>query len=423
MTRQDTSIGIGGGLIDAVADWLVSEALEGSTVETLLEGCCARLRAAGIPLWRTSLSFRTLHPLFASITLIWRRGRVGLEQTGHEHRTAELSEAWQRSPFFHMLNTGIPFLRRHLTGPEALLDFPVLQDLRDQGGTDYLAYAVEFGGSHPPELRSGIVVSWTCDRPGGFSESDVQALLRVQRRLAVACKVTIGEQVTGNILTAYLGPDAGRHVQAGQIKLGDGETIYAVIWFSDLRNSTGMADTLPGEDYLKVINDYFDCTAGAVLANKGEVLRFIGDAVLAIFPIRRSGNTPKRACAQALAAAREAEGRLADLNETRAEAGKRPLNFGVGLHLGDVMFGNIGVPERLEFSVIGPAANEVARLEDLTKTLGRRVLVSGEFARHLTLDWESLGRHDLRGVGDPIEVFAPRQAKAPRVKAAASRAR
>ncbi len=422
MTRQDTSIGVGGGLIDAVADWLVSKALEGSTVETLLEGCCARLRAAGIPLWRTSLGFRTLHPLFASITLVWRRGEEQLEQTGQEHSTAESSEAWHQSPFFHMLTTGIPFLRRQLTGPEALLDFPVLQDLRDQGGTDYLAYAVEFGGSDA-ERRNGIVVSWTCDRPGGFSESDIQALLRVQRRLAVACKVTIGDQVTGNILTAYLGPDAGRHVLAGQIRLGDGETIYAVIWFSDLRNSTGMADTLPAEDYLKVVNDYFDCTAGAVLANKGEVLRFIGDAVLAIFPIRKSGNTPRRACAQALAAAREAEGRLAELNRARAEAGKGPLNFGIGLHLGDVMFGNIGVPERLEFSVIGPAANEVARLEDLTKTLGRRVLVSGEFARHLTLDWESLGRHGLRGVGDPIEVFAPRQAMAPRAKAAASRAR
>ncbi|MCG8510103.1 MAG: adenylate/guanylate cyclase domain-containing protein [Rhodospirillales bacterium] len=410
MHSEEQSIGSGSGLIDAIADWLISESLGNSTVETLFEGACTRLHSAGIPLWRVALAFRTLHPLFGSVTLIWQRETEGLEVMGHRHGLADTSEAWKRSPFYHMLNTGVPFLRRRLDGPDALLDFPILPEIKEKGATDYLAYAVEFGGEkrgdHEPD--DGIIVSWTADRPGGFSDQDIQALLRIQRRLAVACKVTIREQITDNILTAYLGPDAGQQVKRGQIQLGMGENIHAVIWFSDLRNSTGMADTLPPDDYLNAVNDYFDGTAGAVLANNGEVLRFIGDAVLAIFPIRKKGKAAaQRACRNALKAAEESNRRMREINARRLEEGGPILNYGVGLHLGDVMFDNIGVPERVEFSVIGPAANEAARLENLTKTLRCPVLVSGEFAEVLDIEWQHMGTHDLRGVGDKMDVFVP----------------
>jgi adenylate cyclase len=180
--------------------------------------------------------------------------------------------------------------------------------------------------------------------------------------------------------------------------------LHAVIWYSDMRDSTRLADTLKEEDFLSSVNAYFECTAGAVMAHGGEVLRFIGDAVLAIFPIRNGD--ARDACEAAMAAARDAERRLQELNGEREAQGLESLDYGLGLHVGDVMFGNIGVPERLEFSVIGPAANEVARLEGLTKSLGRRTLVSAEFARHLPNELESLGKHALRGVGAPVEVLA-----------------
>ena len=406
MTTEDLETGAGPDLIGTVADWLMTQALGEARMADLVEGCCNRLRPAGIPLWRAHVAYRTLHPLIEAISLIWLRDE-GLGSADILHGQAHTSEAWRKAPYFHIIETGVPFLRRRLAGTEALLDFPLLVELRDRGATDYLAYLVVFeSGEARGKGRDGIIGSWATDRASGFSDHDVRSLLRIQRRLAVACKVIIKDQTARNVLTAYLGPDAGRRVLDGQIKRGDGETIHAVIWYSDLRNSTSMADVMAADAYLGVLNTYFECTAGAVLANGGEVLRFIGDAVLAIFPIRDGGPTAQVAGENALAAAREAQERLADVNRQRAEAGSEALAFGLGLHVGDVLYGNIGVPERLEFSVTGPAANEAARIEDLTKSLGHRVVVSAEFARNLAADWRSLGRHELHGVGDAVEVFS-----------------
>jgi adenylate cyclase len=228
--------------------------------------------------------------------------------------------------------------------------------------------------------------------------------MRIQRRLVVSLKVQIKQQIAQTVLDTYLGMDAGRQVLDGQIQRGDGEMIHAVIWYSDMRDSTRLADSVAAEDFLKTVNSYFECTAGAVLANGGEVLRFIGDAVLAIFPIR--DDDPQSACELAMAAARDAEALLRTVNDERARRNLEALDYGLGLHIGDVMFGNIGVPERLEFSVIGPAANEVARIENLTKTLGRRTLASAKFARCVPRYWESTGEHTLKGVGAPLEVVA-----------------
>lgn len=402
MTSEESVRTVDNPLIQSVADWLMTEALGETDVEKLLKGCCERLRAAGIPLWRAYLTFRTLHPLFAAISLTWRR-QGGLESVGHLHTDG--SDLWRTSPLYHMIESQIPFLRRQLAGDDALLDFPVLTDLHDQGAKDYFAYAVPFSGAVTERSLDGIAGSWTTDRASGFTEADIRSLQRIQQRLAVACKVTIKDQIARNILSAYLGTDAGRQVLQGRIKRGDGETIHAVIWYSDMRNSTNMADHLLPAEFLSALNSYFECTAGAVLAHGGEVLRFIGDAVLAIFPIRDSGTTASDACKSALAAVHDADERLAQANHERATTNKDALSFGLGLHLGDVMYGNIGVPERVEFSVIGPAANEVARLEGMTKELNRHVLMSGEFAQHVRGDCQSLGQHKLRGVGTPLELF------------------
>ncbi|MCG8510583.1 MAG: adenylate/guanylate cyclase domain-containing protein, partial [Rhodospirillales bacterium] len=207
------------------------------------------------------------------------------------------------------------------------------------------------------------------------------------------------------------GKHSGERVYNGSIKRGDGDDIHAIIWFCDLRGSTPLADSMSRADFLELLNDFFECMAGAVLEHGGEVLRFIGDAVLAIFPISSQTDRPdlcpehKAACKSALAAARDAMARIGELNALRSEEGRDPIGFGIGLHLGEVMYGNIGVPERLEFSVIGAAANEAARIEGMCKTLGQPLVISSELAKVLTENWVSLGHHSLRGVSEKQEVF------------------
>ncbi len=407
MSDKESTVPASSALLDGVADWLMSQALGEGEVQDIVGGCCDRLLAAGIPLWRGFVSFRILHPKFASVSLIWRRDeRSGtVERIETLHGEAFTSDDWRQSPMNHMLSTQIPFLRRRLLGQEELLDFPVCRELRDQGASDYFAWMMPFARfDEPGPHADGVIGSWSSDRPSGFSDGDIRSLVRIQQRLVVSLKVQIKQQIAHTVLATYLGMDAGRQVLDGQIRRGDGEMVHAVIWYSDMRDSTRLADSLVAEDFLKTVNSYFECTAGAVLANGGEVLRFIGDAVLAIFPIR--DGDPKSACELAMAAVRDAEARLEAINGERAQAGLEVLDYGLGLHVGDVMFGNIGVPERLEFSVVGPAANEVARIENLTKALGRRTLASAEFTRSAPCEWESTGEHALKGVGDPMEVLA-----------------
>ena len=380
----------------------MTQALEETDFESIYEGCCERALAAGIPLWRGHISYSVLHPLYSGMGMTWLRHR-GVEIESYERIGGPQPERFLASPLYHLIESRIPFLRRHLVGREALLDFTVLTEFRDMGATDYLAFTVAFGSGK----LDGMVGSWMTDRSSGFSDQDIQALLRLQRRLGVACKMRVRDQIARNVVMTYLGPDAGQRVLSGQIKRGEGETIRAVIWYSDLRDSTQMADALSQDDYIRVLNDYFESAGGAVLAHGGDILNFIGDAVLAIFPIRKGQATAKQACKRALAASRDAQLRLAATNAKREELGAGPLSFGLGLHLGEVLFGNIGVPERVSFSVIGPTVNEVARLESLTKELGHPVLATESFARHVPAKWIRLGRHKLRGVGEPIEVCAP----------------
>lgn len=389
-------------LIDQVANWLMAQALEDTDFESLFAGCCERLLAAGVPLWRGHISFSILHPLYSGMGITWLRGG-GITTASYEHQDSTDSDRFQASPFNHMLSTKIPYLRRRLSGEGALLDFPVLEEFRARGATDYLGFAISFGS----DKLDGMVGSWVTDRPEGFSDFDVRALLRLQQRLGVACKMRIRDKIAQSVVTTYLGADAGLRVLGGQIQRGQGETIRAVIWYSDLRESTRLAEALGRDDFIHLLNDYFECAAGAVLAQGGEILNFIGDAVLAIFPIRRGQATARQACKRALVASREARKRLAATNAERQARGAEALSFGLGLHLGEVLFGNIGVPERVSFSVIGPTVNEVARLEGLTKELGHPVLATESFARYLSERWRRLGSYELRGVGQAMAVYAP----------------
>jgi len=398
-------------LIDGVADWLMAQALGRPDDHELLAGCCERLYAAGVPVRRASVGFRTLHPLLAAVTLRWTRdGGVETE----EHARGPQREEFLRSPFHYVIRQRVPMLRRRLRGREALLDFPILEEFRDAGLTDYVAYLVPFGEAvEESVVDDGVIGSWATDRQGGFTDRHLHALERVQTRLAVVCRLMVKDQVAQNILQTYLGPDPGMKVLDGRITRGDGDTIHAVIWFSDLRDSTRLAESMPRGEFLECLNEFFECVAGPVLERGGQVLRFIGDAMLAIFPMEvhevndpRTCPVHRAACGTALGAAREAMSRMRALNARRGSTGRAPLGYGIGLHVGDVMYGNIGVPTRLEFSVIGAAANEAARIESRCKALGRPLLTSAEFASILEEPWQSVGRHDLRGVGGARELFS-----------------
>lgn len=395
-------------LISQVDDWLDDQALGNPDIVTLFEGLCLRLHALGIPIARANLMWSTLHPLFRSESVLWRRGQLAVPgQFVHQDTR---TEQWLRSPMRHMLETQVRVLRRRLTGPEKLFDFGILDDLAADGYSDYLAIATDLftHSAVRSDDRRGMFVTWATDRPDGFTDGDLSALQRIQRRLAVACKTVIQAQISRNISEAYLGRQTGERVLNGLIRLGDGEETRALVWYSDLRASTRLAETMPSEEFLQLLNVYFECAARPAIAAGGEVLAFIGDAVLAIFPVTDEAAFPE-ITGRAVAALGESIVLADKVNAERGQAGLEPIRYGIGLNVGSVMYGNIGVPERLAFSAVGPTVIEVARIEKLTKSIGARVLATREIAACDPRLWRSMGWHPLEGAGKRLELFGFRE--------------
>jgi len=391
-----------GVLGDAIAAWLAEEALGQSPPGTLFEQLCHRLRAAGVSVMRGNVTFNVLHPLYSAGALTWTSDGMDVRLFTW---TGSQSDEYLASPLHHVITHGLPLLRRRLTGPTALLDFPVLSDLRDRGGHDYLLLLTHFNEHGRVQIagsamRRGVLCSWVSDRPTGFTDDEILLLQRITSRLVVALKSRLERSIADNVAAAYLGRHAGQAVLNGSIHRGDGEKLQAALWYSDLRHSSTLADHSTAEGFLRVLNRYFEMTAGAIHDHGGEVVSFIGDAVLGFFRVETSAED---ACARALAAALEARSRLA---AHVPAPGTSRIEFGIGLHLGDVIYGNVGVPERLQFTLVGSAVNEAARIEDLTKTLGHPLVASADFALALERPWHSLGTHALRGIQRPIEVFA-----------------
>ncbi len=388
------------GLISLVADWLMEQALKDVDLETIVMGCCERLYAAGIPIYRGYFAFTVLHPLHAAMGFTWTRGK-GVSISGYPHVPGGVSAAYLRSPQYYLIERGLEYLRRRIDSGPA--EFPILDDLREEGATDYLAFVVGF----TPGTRDGMLGSWATDREDGFTDGEIEALLRIQGRLAVACKMAVRAQLARNVAATYLGRDAGNRVLNGQIRRGDGDAIRAAIWYSDMRESTHLASTLPRQDYIETLNAYFGAAGAAVRGNGGEILSFIGDAVLAIFPCDDTVESQQQSCRGAVAATRDAVRRIAAVNAERRPGNREAIDFGIGLHIGEVMFGNVGAIDRLAFSVFGSAVNEVVRLERLTKDLREPVLASARFVRTLGDDWRPLGEFPLRGTTEPMAIYAP----------------
>jgi adenylate cyclase len=376
--------------IQPVVDWLIDGARPSRLPRDVLLDTCRRTVAAGLPLSRVGVFVRTLHPNLLGRAFIWQADKGAVEMTEAGHDLLE-SEAFLKSPIRVVFNEHVE-VRRRLADAACPIDFPILEDLRRDGTTDFVAAPLRFVNG---EVHAA---SFATRRPGGFGDEELAALRRLLAPFTRMVEIYGYMQKARNILDAYLGSSAGEKVLAGQIKRGDSQDINAVIWFCDLRDSTPLAESMSRRAYLALLNDYFECLLGPVLEHHGQVLRFIGDAALAIFPV---GERPAEACAKALAAARAALARLQKLNENRA----RPLRCGIGLHLGELTYGNIGTPTRIEFTVVGAAANEAARIEGLCKVLEADLLVSERVARQLPEAWRSLGSHTLRGVGDKMELF------------------
>jgi adenylate cyclase len=382
-------------LSGAIVEWLADEALQDSEPATLCNELCLRLRGVGLPLVRFHVAFRVLHPLYDASTLNWTAGKGVVVE--HFRPEESGNDRFVRGPLGHILAHRLPAFRRRLTGDTALLDFDMLDELRAMGGTDYIAFRVGFDRVS----ETGIICSWLGDRASGFTDGEIVQLQRVTRELGIALKSKIERNVAQNIAHAYLGKRAGQAVLNGSIRRGDGEKITAALWYSDLRRSTELSDRLSAEAFLDLLGRYFEMTAAAVLDHGGEVVSLIGDAVLGLFRIE---GAPEEACGRALAAANEARQRLGLPSTAEADLA---FDFGISLHLGEVIYGNVGVPERLQFTLVGSAVNEVVRVQDLTKTLGHPVLATGPFADAVACPWQPLGEHSLRGLDKPMPILTP----------------
>src|SRR5215472_2022634 len=391
--------------------WLIEAGTNDVATETLFDGFCGRLAAAGVPIARGFVSIAGLHPLRRAYSLTWHDGRI-VEATDFGHATMATA-IWQTSPFRHMLETKTRRLHRRLVGDDAVLDFEVLREFRDTGMSEWLALMYGFGWSAalPATNQFGVVLSWATSkavgRGDGWSALELAAIEELSGTLALAIKGSSAPIATRDLLAAYLGGDAADRVSAGQVQRGSVSRIAAAILFADVRGFTNFAEETAPEEVTRRLNGIFDCLGDPVRPAGGEILKFLGDGVLAVF-LPPDGENVTVVTPATLAAARETLARVEVLNATETAAGNPALSLNIALHAGEVTYGNIGTADRLDFTVIGPAVNEAARLQGLCKVLGRPILISNSFAQAAEGVREpllSVGRHPLRGVREAHEVF------------------
>jgi len=387
--------------------WLVQRGLEAHNEAEVLDGLCARLVAGGVPIWRAATGLDLLHPLIDARGCRWLRGEGILKEDYGRRPGNALDDdpEWRASPFYHLLfASNAPELRRRLEAGYRVGEFPLLDALRDQGATDYVAFSIGHGARFG--RVSGLLCSFQTDRPGGFLERELDLLRALVPALALAFKSITAVETTRTLATTYLGADAAARVLDGAIARGMTETVRAVLWYSDLEGFTRIADTVAGPALLALLNEYAETVVTSVHAYGGQVLKFIGDGILAMFPLR--GDAAAAPCARALDAAQATLSGVDALLRERARTDRLATDVHVALHVGEVLYGNIGSPDRLDFTVVGPAVNEVSRIEALCRSLEQRVIVSSAFAAEAGPArgrLVSLGRYALKGVRRPEELF------------------
>lgn len=394
--------------VNSIADiehWLLKEAAREPEMLLVMESFIWRMIAAGLPIDRVTLHFGTLHPQLAAFAWNWQRSD-GVCYEAKVQYAAQDTDSFKLNPLARIFATG-EAIRRKPQQPGAEAEFPIMAELAAQGITEYLA--LPFSSGKPPYRH---VVTLATAHRDGFANVDLDAVKHLLDLFALHVERHIAQRIAENAVNAYLGEVAGRKVLSGSITRGAGEAIRAVIWVSDLRGFTTLSDRLSGPNMIVLLNAYFETLAGAVLAHGGEVLKFMGDGLLAVFPIGAE-NDARAAAHAALKAAEQAVSGLDELNagalpQLSGIDGWQPLRTGIALHEGEVFFGNIGAPQRLDFTVIGPAVNEASRVEALQKTLQRSILMTDAVARLLDVPLDHLGEHTLRGVSAAASIYSPR---------------
>ncbi|WP_407070379.1 adenylate/guanylate cyclase domain-containing protein [Phyllobacterium endophyticum] len=379
-----------------ILDWLVTGTRDERFIDNIFVEMLDRLLEAGLPVARASLHFRTMNPQWLGARILWRKGMAETEIRTFDYGVEETPE-YLNSPV-QKINSGADEVRWRLSeGTDDGSDHSFYDDLRTSGLTDYVAWPLDH------TLGKRHVISFASDEPGGFSIDDMAFLANLIPAFSLVSEIRLKNRLARTLLETYVGPHASEQILAGATTRGSGVTVGAAIMICDLRDFTAISDIWPRDDVIELLNGYFDAMSEPIEKHGGEILKFMGDGLLAIFPLSKP-----TACTDLLHAISEAQAEMAALNRGHVEAGRKPLGYGIGVHVGDVMYGNIGSRKRLDFTVIGPAVNIASRLENLTKEIKRPVLLSKAFADMAACrsSVESLGSYPIRGVGEPVEVFA-----------------
>jgi len=379
-----------------IADWLLATAAEHNDLRAVTDKIVKRLRAASMPIHRVNMGVLALHPEMAGYAVLWDEGMS--EAVEFPVRREDMAKpTYLDSPIRLLVESRKP-VDYDLEAPSHTLPFPVLGEFKEAGYTRYVGFPLGYGDDRV------AVFTFCTKRPGGFSDEDTVGIQKIFPVLSLLLSVVETRRLAKTVLRTYLGRETGERVLAGEIQRGQGERIQAALWFCDLRRYTAMTAEIGSFAMIDVMNQYFDCMAEAVWAEGGEILKFMGDAMLVVFRVGDDFSAAK-ASKSAVRSAQSALDRLADLSEQRVSQGELPLRAGVAIHLGSVVYGNIGASSRLDFTVMGHSVNLVARIQNLTGQTGESILFSNEIANHLDEPVISMGRHELKGVSDPVEVF------------------
>ncbi|HJZ19997.1 MAG TPA: adenylate/guanylate cyclase domain-containing protein, partial [Bradyrhizobium sp.] len=380
--------------LQELTGWLIDGARSSSDTSQRFARICERLTEAGLPLWRVGIFVRTLHPDILGVNFIWRPGtEVVFGSVGHDMLD---SPEFRNSPLAFVFHEQRE-VRHRLDDPETVA-VPFFDDMRAEGVTDYIALPLFF--------MDGTVnaSSWTTKRPDGFSDDELATLRAIVTPLARIIEIISLIRKASNLLDTYVGNRAGERILGGQIRRGHHETMHAAIWLSDLRGFTALSDRLPAETVVDILNLYFDCQVASIRAHGGEVLKYMGDGLLAVFPIDEYVGDAPQVCSRVLEAARESRASVAGLQYPVGDAVEH-FRFGVALHVGHILYGNIGGGNRLDFTCIGPAVNLAARLEKIAGKLHRIVVASERFASVCTDGWTDLGEFPIAGFSKVERVY------------------
>ena len=391
-----------------LTNWLIQQGLEDTPVETWLDECCHRLVAAGIPILRVNLTLRAHHPEIGTVAFRWH-SEDGSERMDFQ-RSAVAPDDYLLSPLYHLVTQPILELRQRLTDPNPALNFPIFDELREQGTTDYFATKRLFlrkthtASLDPSQTEEGMIISLTTKATGGFTEAHLNGIRELLPSFCLTLKCGANRLMAQDITAAYLGQDASRRVLSGDLMRGSCETISAVIWYFDLQGFTKLSETLPGPEIIDMLNDCFGVAVEVVEKHGGNVLKFMGDGMLAIFDLDAIPDA-RRIAVEAAVELREA---FVDLTNRRETNGQTATGFTLSLHAGDVLYGNIGGKTRLDFTVIGPAVNTTARILGMCSAVDQNIIISSKVADSLRAsrpDLVSLGQYRLRGVTERQELF------------------